>query len=95
MTEPLTVALFLAVVANRLVEALIVPIYDRQKWDRFTLLYVAWIVGVVLVFASGANLFSAYLPDPLLGQLLTAIVAGGGANFIADLFGSQKKASSP
>jgi hypothetical protein len=92
MVDPvaaLTAALFLAVVANRLVEALIVPLFDRFKWDRLGLLYVAWVVSALLVAFTGANLFAAYIPDPIVGQILTAIVAGGGANFLADLFNDR------
>jgi len=84
--EPLVIALFLATVSNRLVEALIVPLYEHFKWDKFTLLYVAWVVGGLVVFASGVNLFTTYLPDSTLGQVFTAVVAGGGANLIADVF---------
>jgi ABC-type iron transport system FetAB permease component len=89
----LTIALFLAMVANRLVEALIVPLYEHYQWDRFSLLYVAWLVAGLLVLISGVNLFEAYLPSPLAGQILTAIVAGGGANFIADIFSSRGKST--
>ena len=85
----LTAALFLALVANRLTEALIVPIFDRLKLDKFWLLYIAWVVAAVLVAFTGANLFAAYIPTPILGQILTAIVAGGGANFLADLFNDR------
>ena len=87
---PLTIALFLAMVANRLVEALIVPLYERYKIDRWSLLYVAWLVAGLLVLLSGVNLFAAYLPSPIAGQILTAIIAGGGANLIADLFSPRK-----
>jgi uncharacterized membrane protein HdeD (DUF308 family) len=82
----LTIALFLATVANRLTEALIVPIFDKQKWDKFWLMYISWIVAGALVALAGVNLFGAYVPNPVVGQILTALVAGGGANFIADLF---------
>ena len=82
----LTIALFLAMVANRLTEALIVPIFDRLKLEKFWLLYMSWAVAAIVVGLSGVNLFSGYIPSPIGGQVLTAIVAGGGANFIADLF---------
>lgn len=88
--EALTVALFLAMVANRLTEALIVPIVEKLKIDRFWLLYVSWVVAGVMVAFSGVNLFIDYIPDPAMGKILTAIVAGGGANFIADLFNRSK-----
>jgi hypothetical protein len=88
----LTVAVFLAVVANRLTEALIVPLFDKMAWDKFWLLYISWIIAGVVVAVSGVNLFGDYIPNsPLAGKVLTAIVAGGGGNFIADLFNSQSK----
>jgi hypothetical protein len=84
--QPFAIALFLSVVANRLVEALIVPLFERLKIDRFYLLYVAWGIAAIIVGLSGVNLFVGYITSPIGGQILTAIVAGGGANFIADLF---------
>jgi hypothetical protein len=89
----LTIALFLATVANRLTEALVVPVFDRMKWDHFWLLYISWVVAAIVVAFSGVNLFADYVPNPLIGQILTAIVAGGGANFIADLFSNSKPAA--
>jgi sterol desaturase/sphingolipid hydroxylase (fatty acid hydroxylase superfamily) len=86
----LAIAFFLALVANRLIEALIVPIFDRQQWDKFWLLYIAWVIGGIVVAFSGVNLFATYIPAPAIGQILTAIVAGGGANFLADLFNDRQ-----
>ena len=84
--DALVVALFLVVVANRLVEALIVPVFDKLAWDKFAVQYVAWAVGGALVWLSGVNLFGAYLPDPLAGQILTAVLSGGGATLLHDIF---------
>jgi hypothetical protein len=89
--ELLVAALFMATVANRLVEGLITPIFTKFAWDKFWLTYIAWAVGGVLVWLSGINLFEAYLPSPLAGQILSALVAGGGANLIHDLFAVQGK----
>ena len=94
IASALVTAIFLSVVANRLVEGLIVPLFDHFGWDKFALLYVSWIVAGLIVLASGVNLFGAYLPSPVLGQVLTALVAGGGANFIADLFNNAPRPSS-
>lgn len=88
--EPLAIAAFLSVVANRLVEALIVPIFDKLNWDKFWLLYVAWAVAGAIVAVSGVNIFGAYIENALAGQLLTIVVAGGGSNLIADLFQPKK-----
>lgn len=87
--EMLTVAVFLSVVANRLIEALVKPVFGKFGLDTFWLLYVSWPIGGLLVGLSGVNLFAAYLPTPIVGQILTAIVCGGGANFINDLFGNR------
>jgi hypothetical protein len=89
MLEALGAAFFLALVANRLTEALIVPLFDRLKWDKFWLLYIGWVMGALLVAFTGVNLFATYIPTPSVGQILTAIVAGGGANFLADLFNDR------
>ena len=87
--EPIVIAAFLAVVAERIVTGLVTPVFEKFQLDRFYLLYVAWVIGGVLVYLSGANLFVAYLPDPVAGQVLTAITAGGGANLIHDIFGAR------
>jgi hypothetical protein len=86
----LTAAAFLALVSERIVAGLITPIFEKFNLDKFYLLYVAWIIGGVLVYLSGANLFSEYIPNPLIGQVLTAVVAGGGANLLHDLFDRQE-----
>lgn len=73
------------VLANRLVAALIRPLFDKYSLDTFWLMFVAWAVSGVLVWLSGANLFATYFATPLVGQILTAIVAGGGSNLLHDL----------
>lgn len=86
----LVIALFLATVTNRLVEAVVAPV--KQKYpslDLWYLIYVAWVVGGLLAWLSGVNLFAEYLPGELVGRILTAIVVGGGANLIADMFPTQ------
>lgn len=89
MLPPLAVAIFLALVAERLVAAFITPIWEKFEIDKFWLLYVAWVVGGGLVWLSGANVFAEYLPSPLAGKILTSIVAGGGANLLHDLFDTK------
>jgi hypothetical protein len=89
--EPLVIAVFLATITNRLVEAVVAPV--KQKYpslDLWYLIYVAWVVGGLLAWLSGVNLFAEYLPSELAGRILTAIVVGGGANLIADVFGPRQ-----
>lgn len=75
----------LMVLANRLVEAFVTPIFERFNLDKFWILYIAWIISGAFVFPTGLNLFSEIIPNPLFGQILTAIVAGGGANILYDI----------
>lgn len=82
----IAIAVFMATVAERLTAALVVPVWDKLGWDKFYLMYPSWLIGSLLVALTGANVFGAYVPDPLAGQVLTAIVAGGGANLLHDLF---------
>lgn len=84
--NPLMVAMFLSVVNERLVEALISPIFEKFKLDTFYLLYIAWVTGAGIVFLSGVNLFIDFIPNQVAGQVLTAIVAGGGSNLLHILF---------
>lgn len=91
----LATAVFLSVVANRLVEGLIVPLFDHFGWDKFVVMYISWVVGGLIVWVSGVNLFVAYIPNPVVGQILTALVAGGGANLLADIFNAAPKPSTP
>ena len=74
-----------SIIANRLVEGLIVPIFDKFEWDKFWLLYIAWIVAGAIVWLAQINLFVEIFPSNLVGLILTAICAGGGANLLHDL----------
>jgi len=73
------------VLANRLVEMLVTPVFEKYSWDKFWLMYPSWILSGVFVWLSGVNLFTAYIPDVLIGKILTAVVAGGGSNLLHDL----------
>lgn len=82
--QALTVASFMAIIANRLVAGLVEPLFDKLKLDKFYLMYVSWVAGGLLVWVAHVNIFIEYVPDPLIGQILTALVAGGGANMLHD-----------
>ena len=73
------------VLANRLVAALITPIFDKYSLDKFWLMFVAWALAGVFVWLANVNLFAAYIPAELVGKILTAVVAGGGSNLLHDL----------
>lgn len=84
IVELLAIAGFLAVVANRLIDGLITPLYEKFGWDKFSLKYVAWVLAGFMVWASGINLFKDFIPNPVIGLILSALVAGGGANMLHD-----------
>ena len=81
----LGVVLGFAVLANRLVAMLVTPLFEKKAWDKFWLMYVAWAFAGGLVAASQVNLFSSYIPNQIIGLVLTAVVAGGGANLLHDV----------
>jgi hypothetical protein len=81
----LGIVIGMMVLANRLVAALVTPIFDKYELDHFWLMFVAWIISGVFVWLTGVNLFAPYIPNALIGQILTAIVAGGGGNILHDL----------
>jgi len=89
-------AAFLIVVSNRLVEGLIKPLFERLGWDTFWLMYVSWGVGGLLVGLGEIDLFVTVLPalvwgifpGHVVGIVLSALVAGGGANLVNDLLKS-------
>jgi len=90
--EALATAGFLALVTNRVIEALVKPL--KVKWpslDLWWLIYPSWVLGGLLAWVAGVNLFGTYLPveAELVGRVLTAVVVGGGSNLIADVFGKH------
>ena len=85
IAEVLSIVIGFMVLANRLVEALVTPLFEKYNLDKFWLLYVAWAVSGVLVAFTQVNLFAEYIPNHTIGLVLTAIVAGGGANLLHNL----------
>jgi Na+/melibiose symporter-like transporter len=91
--DTLATAFFLSLAANRIIEAVVTPLRAKfPQLDLWWLVYVAWVVGGVLAFFAGINLFESFFTDPTVGKLLTAIVVGGGSNLIADVFKANKPA---
>lgn len=83
--EALTVATFLSLAANRIIEAIVRPIKENLDIDTswWWLIYVSWVFGGALAWLAGLHLYADYIPDyPIVDQVLTAITVGGGANLI-------------
>lgn len=88
--ELLAIALFLAVVNTKIVDYIAVPLKQRYPaHDFWWLLYAALVSGFLIGWYSGINLFAPYLPDPLVGRILTAVLIGGGSSLIHDIFQPQ------
>ena len=85
----LTLALFLAVLNNRLVELFVAPIFEKY-WPahKWLVLYVSMATATMIVWFTDITLFAEVIHNPL-GKILTGIVVGGGSNLIHDLFDSQ------
>jgi len=81
----LGIVIGMMVLANRLVAMLVTPLFGKYGWDKFWLASPGWILAGVFVWFTGVNLFATFIPNALIGQILTAIVAGGGSNLLHDL----------
>ena len=81
----LGIVIGMMVLANRLVAMLVTPIFDKYDLDKFWLAYPAWILSGVFVWFTSVNLFATFIPNQLIGQILTSVIAGGGANLLHDL----------
>lgn len=86
-------ALFLALVNNRIVEYFAVPIFERFHLDRQWLLYVSALTGFVLAMLANADLFAPGLFAPIASRIVSAIVIAGGSNLIADVIGGSSSPS--
>lgn len=85
--EQLSIALFLAALNKTLVDYIAEPV--RQKFpqgDFWWLQYVALVMGLFIGWLGNVNLFALYIPDPVVGRILTAILIGGGSSLIHDVF---------
>ncbi len=99
MSVSLVAAAFLSLVANRIIETLVTPFFDKFKLDKFWLMPISWIAGGALAIVSGINLFidiPGVTMDPIVGLVLSGLVAGGGSNLLNELFdtlGQGRRAS--
>lgn len=91
MMDALETVIFLVVVVNRLVAGLVQPLFDKYQIDAIWLMYASWLVGFIVIMLTGANLFEGMFPNEQVGQILSALVAGGGANLLTDLFNGLSK----
>jgi hypothetical protein len=85
--EALAVIAALAVVNNRIVEYVAAPLFQARGWPRKHLLYVALATGVALGLLLNVELFIPGLfVSVWVGRVITAILIGGGASLLHDVF---------
>lgn len=87
-----TLAVFLALVNERLIEYFVAPIFDQRGWSQY-ILYVSLATGALISLAFGIDLFGPMaaaldmqMIAPWAGYILTAITVGGGSNLLHDLW---------
>jgi len=87
-------ALFLAYLVEVLVEHFVGKPLEKlyPELDRWWLIYVALVVGGLITWLSGLNIFVGLTPE-LLGQILTCIVVGGGSELLHRLIEAAKDLS--
>jgi hypothetical protein len=79
-----TLALFLAFVAEVLVEHLVGKPLEAATplLPRWWLIYVSLVVGAALGWFFEANLFTALVVNPVVGRVVTAVLIGGGTQLL-------------
>ena len=83
------VALFLALVNERVVEYFVEPLYEKfWKEGRWTLMYVSAVTGFLLSYLAGVDLMAmagVALPSPA-NLIVSAVIVGGGSNLVSEFF---------
>ena len=75
----------IATLSNAIIAAIVEPLFDKFSLDKFWIMYIAWVVAGVLTFLGGINLFGAVFQSAIIGQVLTAVIAGRASNILHDL----------
>lgn len=93
--EQLGVAVVAAFVLMKLTEALLVPLWERLKWDRFYLLYVTVVICGGLAWFTGLNFLPIFAKASLVGRILSCLAMGFGPSFLWDLSDRPEPATVP
>ena len=82
------------VVIQKLIEALVQPLFLKLKIDLWWLMYVSLVVGALFGWATALNAFPIFTPV-WVGRLLTALICGAGPTFIYDIIDKGSPARLP
>lgn len=76
---------------QKIVEYLSTPIKKKfPEMDFWWLIYVAFAIGVTITWFTNINLFLTFIPNEVIGRLLTGLLVGGGSSLIHDVFDNLK-----
>ena len=79
----------LAIVNRAIIDYLSKPVKQKfPELDMWWLVYVSFVTGFIISMVSGFNAFAEYVPNELLGTILTAAGVGGGSNLLQDFVGA-------
>lgn len=85
--ETLSIALFLSVVVRSFLDYIAEPIRTKfPTLDLWWFNYLAIVLGGVIGWLAELNLFAGYFGNIVLGRIMTALLIGGGAKLINDVF---------
>jgi hypothetical protein len=85
-TALIALAVFVALMNERLVEVFIAKWFEHYKLDGFWLVPISWVTGGLIMAGTATNLFSWLFPSEIIGRIMTAIVVGGGSNMLHMVF---------
>lgn len=86
-THAVQVALLLAVVVKVILDYVAKPVRSKfPDLDLWWFDYVALALGAVVTWFAALNLFTPTLTNQLIGRILTALLVGGGAKLINDIY---------
>jgi hypothetical protein len=96
-TDLVITALLFAVIINGVVEYLVATAFDKRGWDKWPLMYIAWLFSTGVCVAFRINLLAGFIPSGMdaqsynvaywTGIALTAVLISRGSNWLADFFG--------
>jgi hypothetical protein len=90
VAQVVAAALFLSFLAERLVEYFSSPLFSRYAPDHAWLqMYLVAVVGGALSYLAQINLFGGVFPSELAGVAATALVIGGGSEFVHQILGAM------
>lgn len=94
--EEILVAGGLATVVKAIVDLIKSPIKQRYpEYDLWWFVYVGVLVGVLVGWFSGVNIFADWVQDLITGRILTGVLIGGGSSLIHDIFKPKVAAATP